>query len=258
MKKASLVGAFFVSVFWAMVASAACSPPGPLQVGDVVQVVDGDTLRLEGGRSVRLIGVNTPEIGRKGHRSEPYAETARRHLLERVQAGGGRVWLHTGREPRDQYGRWLAHAFDQDGNSLEAALLEAGLGYFVAVQPNTELAECLQSAEQRARNAGLGLWRKSPVQAAAAVREGGFALVEGRVGSVQRNRGGVWLEFNGDLVVQIPPGALGEFGHFELQALAGKDVEVRGWVIDRARRKGHVPGARWMIRVTHPAMLRVR
>lgn len=258
MKKASLVGAFFVSVFCAAVASAACSPPGPLQVGEVVQVVDGDTLRLEGGRSVRLIGVNTPEIGRKGHRSEPYAETARRRLLELVQAGDSRVWLHSGREARDQYGRWLAHAFDSDGNSLEATLLEEGLGYFVAVHPNTELASCLQKAEQRARETRLGLWRKSPVQAVAAVRQGGFALVEGRIGSVQRNRGGAWLEFEGDLVVQVPPGALGEFSRFELQALAGKDVEVRGWIIDRARRQGRTPGARWLIRVTHPAMLTVR
>ncbi|WP_376748670.1 thermonuclease family protein, partial [Stutzerimonas nitrititolerans] len=73
LRKASLVGAFFVSAFFAAAASAACSPPGPLQVQKVAQVIDGDTLRLVDGRSVRLIGLNTPELGRKGRRAEPFA-----------------------------------------------------------------------------------------------------------------------------------------------------------------------------------------
>lgn len=255
MKKASLVGAFFVSALFTLAAPAACSPPGALLTEKVAKVIDGDTLRLVDGRSVRLIGLNTPELGRKGSRAEPFAEMARRRLQALVDAGGDQVRLHYGEQSRDQYGRWLAHAFDSTGNNLEAALLAEGLGYFVAVRPNVALAACHLAAERRARDAGLGVWHKSPITPAQSVRAGGFALVEGRVERVERNRGGVWLDLEGGVVIQIPVAALGAFRQARLEALAGRSVEVRGWVIDRARRQGRLHQARWLIQVSHPAML---
>lgn len=254
-KKASLVGAFFVSALFSLVAFASCASPGPLQVHKVAQVIDGDTLRLADGRSVRLIGLNTPELGRKGRRAEPFAEMAKARLQALVEANGGRVGLYSGDQPHDHFGRWLAHAFDSTGSNLEAALLAEGLGYFVAIQPNTALASCHLAAEQRAREARLRLWSKPPLQAAREVRQGGFALVEGRVERVERNRGGVWLELEGGVAIQIPIAALNAFNPMRWEQLAGRTVEVRGWVIDRARRQGRTPQARWLIQVSHPAML---
>ena len=67
MKKASLVGAFFVSVICLSAAQAYC--PASERAGHrsaVQRVVDGDTLRLSDGRNVRMIGLNTPELGKKG------------------------------------------------------------------------------------------------------------------------------------------------------------------------------------------------
>ena len=61
LKKASLVGAFFVSVF-CLPAHALCPAPGKLPQAKVQRVVDGDTLRLADGRNVRLIGLNAPEL----------------------------------------------------------------------------------------------------------------------------------------------------------------------------------------------------
>ena len=65
-KKAPLTGAFFF--FWLISFSlqAACPIPGKLPTYNVRKVVDGDTLRLVDGRSVRLIGLNAPELARKG------------------------------------------------------------------------------------------------------------------------------------------------------------------------------------------------
>ncbi|MEN0108496.1 MAG: thermonuclease family protein, partial [Pseudomonas sp.] len=54
LKKASLVGAFFVSACWLGPLWAFCPAPVDLPVLAVKQVVDGDTLRLADGRSVRL------------------------------------------------------------------------------------------------------------------------------------------------------------------------------------------------------------
>lgn len=73
----------------------------------VRQVVDGDTLRLVDGRSVRLIGINTPEVGRKGRSSEPYAEAARRRLQALVNASDGRVgWCRALREKTSMAAHW--------------------------------------------------------------------------------------------------------------------------------------------------------
>ncbi|MHB8822818.1 MAG: thermonuclease family protein, partial [Pseudomonadaceae bacterium] len=79
MKKASLVGAFFVSVTCSLSVQAFCPAPERLPQFAVAQVIDGDTLRLTDGRSVRLIGLNTPELGRKGRAAEPLADAARSH-----------------------------------------------------------------------------------------------------------------------------------------------------------------------------------
>ena len=256
LKKASRVGAFFVLAFGSLPALAFCPSPGALPEAAVARVVDGDTLRLSDGRSVRLIGINAPELGRAGRKAEAFAEAARERLQGLVRASGGRVMLHAGVESHDRYGRLLAHAYDARGRNLEAALLAEGLGFMVALAPNTALTGCHQAAERQARQARLGVWRKPPLQSAAALRQGGFALLDGRVERAERNGAGFWLEFDGPLVVQVPPPALEAFDAAWLAALPGKTLQVRGWVLDR-RGRSTPQQARWLLRVSHPAMLEV-
>ncbi|QKE64738.1 thermonuclease family protein [Aquipseudomonas campi] len=258
LKKASLVGAFFVSVFLVVPVWALCPAPGKLPQAKVERVVDGDTLRLTDGRSVRLIGLNAPERARDGRPAEPFAEAARKRLQALVAANDGRVGLRQGEPARDHYGRTLAHAYDVAGRNLEAQLLAEGLAYRVAFAPDSGLVDCQQVAERQARSARLGLWRQTQVVAPAAVKRGGFALVRGRVVSVQRNRGGLWLELDGPLVLRVAPKLLRYFDVDALQRLDGRQVEVRGWVVDRARQGGVKPGqARWMLSLSHAAMLEV-
>lgn len=258
LKKASLVGAFFVFGFCTEVALAFCPTPGKLPSVKVQRVVDGDTLRLADGRNVRLIGLNSPEMGRQGGSAEPFAEAARQRLQALVAANGEHVSLQTGQQAKDHYGRTLAHAYDRHGRNLEAQLLAEGLGYQVAVAPNLALVACQQAAERNAREARSGLWQRSPVKAPQQLRSGGFALIQGRVAQVERNRGGVWLEMDGGLVLQVAPRALARFDLRQLQGLAGRNVEARGWVIDRAQRGNVKPGqARWMLPLSDKAMLEV-
>jgi endonuclease YncB( thermonuclease family) len=258
LKKASLAGAFFVSVVCAWPAQAFCPAPSGLPIVGVQRVVDGDTLKLVDGRSLRLIGINAPELAHHGRTIEPFAEAARRRLQALVDESGGRIGLQVGQEPRDHYGRTLAHAYDRQGQNLEARLLAEGLGYLVAVAPNTALVACQQAAEHVARNARLGLWHKTVVQTPGQLTSGGFALVTARVAKVERNRGGIWLELDGPLVLHIAPKSLGQFAWPALQNLAGRNIEARGWVIDR-RQRGSVKKAqaRWMLPLTHAAMLEV-
>ncbi|MBC9249068.1 nuclease [Pseudomonas alcaligenes] len=257
MKKASRVGAFFVSVVWLAPLWAACPLPAALAPLKVERVVDGDTLRLSDGRSVRLIGINAPELAHHGRSAEPFAEAARQRLQALVTANDGQVVLQAGRRARDHYGRSLAHAYDARGRNLEAQLLGEGLGYQVAFEADA-LVDCQRAAERQARSARLGLWRHAQVQAPGDIQQGGFALIRGRIERVQRNRGGLWLEMAGSLVLRVEPQRLAQFDAAALQRLAGRQVEARGWVVDRARQGGvKADQARWMLSLTHAAMLEV-
>ena len=256
MKKASLAGAFFVSAIWLSGAQAFCPVPSGLASVAVQRVVDGDTLRLSAGRSVRMIGLNTPELGKQGRSDEPFAVAARKRLEALVAASGGRVGVLLGKESKDHYGRTLAHVYGAEGANLEAQMLAEGLGFQVAVAPNVDLVTCQQAAERSARQAGLGVWRQSPVLKAEQINTSGFAVVSGRVSRVQRNRGGVWIELQDSLVLRVAPNLLGQFDVAAMERLKGRQIEARGWVVDRSRRGGLKPGqARWLLPLTDPAML---
>ncbi|SEQ02986.1 nuclease homologue [Pseudomonas cuatrocienegasensis] len=258
LKKASLVGAFFMASVFCSLAQAFCPAPAQVAPVQVQRVVDGDTLRLRDGRSVRLIGLNAPELARKERPAEPFANAARKRLQALVEASDGRVGLLLGRQAKDHYGRTLAHLYDARGANLEAQLLAEGLAVRVAIAPNTLLDDCLRNAEAQAREQRLGLWARPPLVQAEQVRAGGFAIVTGTVREVARNRGGLWLEMPGSLVLRVAPEALADFDERALRRLAGARVEARGWVIDRSRRGGVKPGqARWMLPLTHSTMLEV-
>jgi endonuclease YncB( thermonuclease family) len=256
LKKASLAGAFFVAAIWLPAAQALCPAPSSLPLAQVERVVDGDTLRLKDGRSVRMVGLNTPETGKKGRSAEPFAEAAKSRLQALVAESDGTVSLLIGQQGKDHYGRVLANVYGRNGANLEAQLLSEGLGYLVAVSPNVTLVDCQQAAELTARKAGLGLWRNSPVQSAAGIDQGGFALVSGQIVDVQRNGGGLWIELQGSLVLRIAPDLVSQFDSRQLSRMKGQRIEARGWVVDRSRRGGLKDGqARWMMPITHPAML---
>ncbi len=256
MKKASLVGAFFVSAIWLSGAQAFCPAPAGLTSVTVQRVIDGDTLRLGDGRSVRMIGLNTPELGKQGRSDEPFAVAARQRLQALVEASGGRVGLRPGKQAQDHYGRTLAHIYSASGANLEAQMLADGLGFQVAVAPNVDLVACQQAAERSARQAGRGLWRQSPVVKSGQIQRSGFAVVSGRVSKVQRNRGGIWIELHDSLVLRVAPNLVGQFDNARWPALKGKQIEARGWIVDRSRRGGLQSGqSRWLLPLTAPSML---
>jgi len=258
MKKASLVGAFFVGAIWLTTAQAFCPAPKGLVPAAVLRVVDGDTLHLKDGRKVRMLGLNAPELARKGRPAEPFAEAARRRLQQLVAQSGGRVGLLWGRERQDRYGRALAHVYGASGGNLEARLIAEGLAYQIAVLPNVALVSCQQAAENHARRAGLGLWRRSPVLKAEQIRRAGFALFEGRVSKLQRNRGGLWITLQGQVVLRIAPNILARFDQRLLRQLPGRRIEARGWVVERSVQGGiDTAQSRLILSLSAPSMLRL-
>ena len=259
-KKASHRGAFFVACLLALPALAqardtSCALPSGAQPVVSQRVTDGDTLRLQDGRRVRLIGINAPELGRNGKPSEPYAQAARRALQTLVD--GQPLQLVTGNEATDRYGRTLGYLFDQRGENLEAQLLAQGMGYAVAIPPNLDLVDCHVAAEQAARDARLGLWQAQPVQAVNALRSGGFHLVQGKVSAVSRAGSTLWIDLDGPLALRFTAADRALFSTWPDNSWVGRRLELRGWVIDRQSWGGQRPGfRRYMLNVRHPSQMR--
>lgn len=115
----------------------------------VEKVVDGDTLILEDGQKVRLLGINAPEKG------ELFYEEAKARLKELVE--GKSVYLEYDKKKRDRYGRRLAHLF-AGGKHINALLVEEGLATAFFIAPNFKYKEKILNAEKRAFERRRGIW----------------------------------------------------------------------------------------------------
>ena len=267
-ERASRWGALFVCVAFTVTACAAlfvatqaraqdCPADRIDEWAQVARVIDGDTVRLRDGRSVRFIGINTPEIGRQGRPAEPFAVQAR-DALRGLLGTEARLGLRFGVERRDRYGRVLAHVYNADGRSLEAELLTQGLAAQIVVPPNTGKLACYRAAEHEARTAGRGVWgsiyRPQPV-AGLSKQTRGFRLISGRVTSVADSKYSVWLNFplragerpREGVAVRIPRKDLDNFPRGFLKGLAGQAIIARGWMFEHKNQLVMV--------VRHPAAL---
>jgi micrococcal nuclease len=123
----------------------------------VQRVVDGDTVRLTGLGSVRLIGINTPEVYGRVQCFGPEASAFAKSVLRR----GAEVRYRVGTEPHDRYGRTLAYVWLSDGRLFNRMLVEGGYAATLTIPPNDQLARTFAAAEGDARRAKLGMWRRA-------------------------------------------------------------------------------------------------
>jgi micrococcal nuclease len=122
----------------------------------VQRVVDGDTVRLVGLGSIRLIGVNTPEVYGQVQCFGPEASAFAKSVLH----PGTRVRYQVGREAHDRYGRLLAYVWLEDGRLFNAMLVEGGYAVPLTIAPNDQLAPRFRSEEAEAMSAHAGMWRR--------------------------------------------------------------------------------------------------
>jgi len=136
----------------------------------VTRAVDGDTLKLENGERVRLIGIDTPEM----HESQKlYRDSARSHQdISTIQklgrrayeftknlVEGKRVSLEFDVEKHDKYGRLLAYVYLKDGTFVNSKIVEEGYASLMTFPPNVKYADLFLKLYQEARNNRKGLWR---------------------------------------------------------------------------------------------------
>ncbi len=122
----------------------------------VQRVVDGDTLKLEDGTRVRLIGVNTPEMTTDTGTPEPWATEAT-EFTEAFVANKD-IRLQFDRERLDQFGRTLAYVWVGE-EMLNDALVEAGLARVPKHYRYASSARRrFEQLQDEARAAKRGIW----------------------------------------------------------------------------------------------------
>ena len=132
----------------------------------VTEVIDGDTFRLNDGRRIRYIGLDTPEEG------ECFAQEAKKInsdlLLDK------KVDLEMDINEMDRFGRYLAYVFLQEKKEkifINEFLLAEGAGEFFLDTVNLRYQDVLIQAAGKAHQENKGLW-----QACASVPEKGCQI----------------------------------------------------------------------------------
>lgn len=136
-----------------------CAPdPGPPQTGVVQTVLDGDTIILRQGRTVRYLGIDAPELGRNQRPPEFLARAAQDANARLVL--NQELRLEYDVERYDQYGRLLAYVFLPDGRMVNAELVRQGLARVYLFPPNLSYQELLVTCQRRAIEARIGIWQR--------------------------------------------------------------------------------------------------
>ena len=240
----------------ALLPAPAAAAGEPVASGVVREIVDGDTLVLEGGTQVRLVGIQAPKLplGRPGFPTWPLAHQAKAALAA-LTLGKRLTLVYTGRRV-DRYGRLLAHLSDAAGQWIQGVLLARGMARVYTFADNRARAAEMLSREREARAAGRGIWAHPFYRVlhpeGVGRLTGTFQLVEGRIVKAAVVRGRGYLNFGRDwktdFTVTVAPRDMRRFkgrGN-AIRAFEGRLVRVRGWI-----RSFNGP----MIEATHPEQI---
>jgi len=120
----------------------------------VSSVLDGDTIKLSTGETVRLIGLNAPELG------QSCSSEAKDMLKELVL--GKEVTLEKDVDDKDQYGRLLRYVF-ADGHHVNYGMVYLGLAHKYEYGLNKKYSSDFEYAETEAKQNGGCLWKSEEV-----------------------------------------------------------------------------------------------
>lgn len=124
----------------------------------VQRVIDGDTIELEGGETVRYIGIDTPETKHPDKGVECFGEEAYQansKLLENKY-----VTLAKDVSETDKYDRLLRYVY-LDDLMVNEYLVREGFARASSYPPDVKYQDRFSAAEREAREANRGLWNSN-------------------------------------------------------------------------------------------------
>jgi endonuclease YncB( thermonuclease family) len=121
-------------------------------VSYVAKVIDGDTIILESGKKVRLLGINTPEFGQACY--ENATKFLEGLLLNKE------VILEKDKEDTDSYGRLLRYVI-ADNKNVNLEMIKTGFAKALILGENKKYEAELKAAEELAQKKDGCIWQKS-------------------------------------------------------------------------------------------------
>lgn len=242
---------FAATLAWGC-APAQTAEKSPLHA--VKHVIDGDTIVLDDGEHVRLVGIQAPEIAHKDSPGQPYGPEATEALKKLI--GQSRIRVEPAAEPRDRHGRLLAYLYPEKGDMLQLAMVKSGAAMVYSFPNNTAHISEFLKAEAAARAAGKGLWQLPayrPLTAETAGQgDGQYRVVEGVIRHVAKVKGHWYLNFGEDwktdFTIFIDRKNVKRFSSSDLhpQDWEGRRIRIHGWIF---------PKNGPMIELTHPQQM---
>ena len=216
----------------------------------VKTVYDGDTVVLENGEKIRLLGINTPEIQHQNKPADAGGDEAKQWLINKVK--NAKVRVETDVEKQDHYGRTLGHLFTENKEHLNLQLVKEGLAAVSIFPPSLRYTKELIAAQDEAEQAKRGIWQRpeyAPINAADLTDEGhaGWTRIVGTVSEAQVNRKTVYLRFTDRFLAKIERDNESLFP--DLNSYRGKKIEVRGW-LNRSKDK-------FSMLIRHPSAIKL-
>ncbi|MEO0205625.1 MAG: thermonuclease family protein [candidate division WOR-3 bacterium] len=115
----------------------------------VTEVIDGDTFKTNKGKTVRLLGINAPEM------TDPGGDLAKEFLLNMILNKS--VTLKRDVTEKDDYGRYLYYVY-LNGRFVNEEMVRVGLAEVRFYAPDTLLKKNLLETEKLAIRNRKGLW----------------------------------------------------------------------------------------------------
>jgi len=122
--------------------------------------VDGDTIKLSNGETVRLIGIDAPESRNAFKKKKAFFGDVSKHYLDSLLTGK-KIRMEYDVSRKDRYGRTLAYVYLEDGTFINEKILREGYAMIMTVPPNVRYAEHFLAIQQSARESKCGLWANS-------------------------------------------------------------------------------------------------
>ena len=217
----------------------ACSNPRDYSSIKVLEVIDGDTVKLSSGRLLRYIGLDTPEVrvkknGKFEYAPQPFSLEATEYNRKLVEGKSIRVEFDVVK--KDKYGRLLGYCFVGDV-FVNAELIKQGYATVYTWPPNVKYVDTFVALGKQARVNKKGLWYdfKTIGHSQAHLHINKVKAVRGEVVNTHKSKKCVYLNFGKnwrtDFTVVIFNDALTSFAKKGIDPVVfykNKKVEVVG------------------------------